>query len=611
MKSLFVFIVLVVTLASAGAQTMRVSPEAYEATLKQVITEAPRGQELYENSDGFARFARAKTAARLGILPPNWANMRNSQFSSLGDLKSVTTDISNDTADQDEASIAICRTNPQLIVAGANDLWAALGQSMPAYVSTDAGHSWTTYRLPIANDLGCQAYGDPMIVCDDKGTFYYSFLLNSAENIHTSGMLSDLIVAHSTDGIHWILGNPVVGNTKFGFSEEDKETIAVDRDPYSPYYGRLYIAWMHYSGSASYLDKRMIAYSDDKGMTWSKPMVMNTTYGYFSLLRVGRGGTVFFASSHRDSITARGTNHAMMVSHDGGSTFTEHVIAPFTNYPQGSYINQLKGSIKAFPYINFDVDPSNNTVYAVYGSYQGSFQGPGYAEQFLVTSSDEGTTWSSPFQIGSQNLLNSDHFQPWVTFDPVIDRARVSLYSSEEDASNLLTRMVAFDLSSPRTPQPLGTDLFDPSIIIGTGQHRPFIGDYTGGDAYNGTFAAAWTQANKATNTSGGDIYAYVEDSSNQPIIKKINDVQISFDGPFGNPVFTTSVAFSITSNTTIPAEIQLYDAAGRECLSKEIAISPGTQSVTLDTHLLATGAYRAILSFSDQKIVRSISILY
>lgn len=625
MKSILAILVLFFVSNVYGQQSVkspRVSAEAFRTEIANTIASYPNGEERYREVDNFRRLIQALAAHKLGMTRDDFRDMMQGTKSTSPRPTSFSqvSDISPDTSDENETTVAISRTNPNLIVAGANDLYAMYDSSMPAFVSTDGGRSWQTHYLPVVTQLDGQsfpilAFGDPMITCDDQGMFYYSFLISSA-NDNPSSYISDLMVAHSSDGINWTLGKPIVGNKVHTTGDEDKETIAVDCDPASMHHGRVYIAWRHTSTPNKY----QLSYSDDHGMTWSKAKSRTSKYGYFEQIRVGKGGTVFIATNSRTidyAILSNDTGmHGITVSHDGGQNFQEHYFASYSNYPpiQASYLpNSLKGGIKAYAYTTFDVDPSNNKLYAVYGDYKVPdlpSGGRGYAVQYGVTSTDEGSTWSAPQQIGTPGMLTVDHFQPWVTFDPVIGKTRVSMYSSEEDrGANQLSRMVRFDFDAPGIAEPLGSDLFDPNSVMNP-WGGSFIGDYTGGDAYGGTYVAVWTQ-NDAQGTTGGDIFAYVSNTTGSGVGSQINARKVSVSEVYPNPSMTKAARLAVQSSEATSASIRLVDLSGREVLRTQATLASGENSIELNLLRLPAGIYRATVTAGDESFERNLIVLH
>ncbi len=597
---------------------------AFQAQVQKELAAYPHGLTLYHACDGFSRWINCKAALALGLgYGSGNANHGKNDATVQSIDTNIHTDISRSIEDEDEPSIAINRRNPNLIVAGANDLeMKSNGQAtgmntlgMPAYLTSDGGFTWKTYRLPLAtNDPGAEEWGDPMIVCNDAGMFYYSFLMYPE-----LGGYSDLMVAHSTDGIHWTLGNPVVGNQNNN-AFEDKETIAVDNDPSSPYHGRLYIAWTEYDNTGNTLADSAIhyvAHSDDHGVTWSSPMPFSTYYGDFALLRVGQHGTAFIASMHyygtiTDS-TVTDKSEGMSISTDGGATFQDYPMHAFTDFPpidQGR--NGLKGpnGFRASPYPCFDVD-SGNTIRAVYGTYD-EFNAD--AALYEISSTDLGKDWSAPAQIGTRSSINNDHYMPWVAIDPVTHSAYISMSSSEEDTVlNVKSRAVWCNYNSPATLNTMGSDLFNPLTV--TAEGGDFVGDYATSDAYGSYFVASWTE-NRQPSYHDGDIFAYVAGpltapAAGQESVRAIDADEFSVGAIDPDPASGNAITMNISSSAARTARIRLFDLKGNEVLSHDESIQPsGANSISLDIHLLPAGVYHVVIQSGVVVVDRNLVIL-
>jgi hypothetical protein len=425
------------------------------------------------------------------------------------------------------------------------------------------------------------------------------------------------MVARSSDGIHWTLGTPVLGLVGPNGAFEDKEIIAIDRDPSSPYHGRLYIAWNEFDTSG--VVRHLLAFSTDQGDSWSSPRPYTTTYGYFPLVRTGEKGTLFIASSTEDDTDVASDNsHGMAVSTDGGRTFSrENLISEYTLYPPNpNGYPGLKGDngFRAFPYVAFDVDPSNNMLDAVYGSYDDS---DGHAALFAVQSTDTGQSWSNPLQVGSPAMLGNDHFTPWVSHDAVSGETYISLYSSEEDAIlNVDSRAVLCTFSTTTQMLNLSSRLFDP--LVDTADGWDFIGDYIGNDAYAGCFASAWTE-NRPPNHDDGDIFAYVSSSpltsrpgvASSGVTRQINAQEFDVSSPAPNPVVGDLVTFLLTSSIQLPATIRVFDLRGNQVLTSQSMMDPAVQNlVALDIHSLGAGVYLAQISCGGQYVQKNFVVL-
>jgi hypothetical protein len=640
-KTLGVLFVVCLAISTSAQQpvvaTKTVSSVSASDFRAQVLKELARyknGAWLYRRCDVFSRKIDYAAARALGLPRSSGASERTLSIDTT-----VESDISHTADDEEEPTIAINRKNPNIIVAGANDLmWSydtlygfdtvsggIITVSQPAYLSTDAGITWNTYRLPMIDDGGGVPFGDPIIISDDTGTFYYAFLLDNIELDSTT----DLMVARSTDGKNWTLGSPVMGNTateadSFNTDSiqvlEDKETIAVDRDPQSPHYGRLYIAWTEYIFDyAAEFDTEFhyLAFSDDKGDHWSTPVQYSQAYGYFALMRVGVGGTVFIASMgyNDDSLEEDMTGtHVMTISTDGGTTFSEAPIADFFDFPINYYgRNGLKGEtgFRATPYPCFDLD-SNNKIFAAFGTYDNL---DGDAALFETTSTDLGQTWTNPGQIGTPLFLDYDHYMPWVSIDPITHESYISMSSSEEDPNNIESRAIRCSYQAPGQLEFIGSLLFN--TLGDTVSGIDFLGDYAGSDAYDGYYAATWTE-NRPVNNDDGDIFSYV---STQPfgtsgsyfsgVSSPINAQDFEVTSVAPNPVSGNVVTFTISSSDQLPAFIRVFDLRGNEVLTTQSMMDPAMQNaVTLDIHSLSAGVYLTQISCGGQSVQKNFVVL-
>ncbi|MBS1903821.1 MAG: hypothetical protein JSS75_08970 [Bacteroidetes bacterium] len=600
---------LIVLISSARIATAQeVAPQTPESDreLSRALKVAKLGDRLYRECDVFRRVIDHQLSQQ----PASQVSsvLSTEPLQSLGD---TSLDITHSSSDESETTVAISRTNPNMIVVGFNDAaQIANGIGMTACVSTDAGNTWSRQHLPKVNFHGANAWCDPILTCDDSGMFYYAFLI-----ITPNMSLSDIMVGRSKDGRNWVLGSPVVGDTIAPTKLQDKPTIAVDRDPNSPYHGRLYIAWSEYPSLADTLwdGINYVAYSDDHGVSWSKPLEYSTAFGHFATLRIGKGGTVFISSNNfRDETVA---SFAVEVSHDGAKTFSEYPIAMRQKaYPVDHNVYMyamLKGS-KGFridPYISFDLDPETNDLFAVYGSYDTIKKA---AREFIVRSTDEGVSWSSPIQVGDPTLLGLDHCMPWVSFDPSTKKAYVTMYSSEEDTANVLMRRVRYSFDTPTNAEPLGTRLFNPLLAsVATGGRWANMGDYTYSDAFGGTFVDVWAE-NRPPSYNDGDVFAYVSSpATHAGVIRQLNAPTIAISDLSPNPVHGDRISFTLTGDRSREVLIHVQDVLGHEVLSATAKLDAGTLTdVTLDIGTLAAGSYLIVIDGNDESVCRRFVIV-
>src|SRR5438093_2833115 len=238
---------------------------------------------------------------------------------------------------QNEPTIAVDPTNGKLI-AGSNDEQLeppcgpgpVRGSTAPAndcsffpnvgtsgvYTSND-GTAWTNRGLlPGYSDNGGSRVsdGDPVIAFgpkpDDKGGFsfakgaraYYANLASFATGAAEGNQAPELLAVSRSDddGVSWLA--PVVAAGGQGLKFNDKEDVWADKNPSSPFFGRVYVSWTQFRGSVFtfFGAPVMVTFSADGGATWARPNQIsaahnNSTVGgrQGTAIRTGPDGTVY------------------------------------------------------------------------------------------------------------------------------------------------------------------------------------------------------------------------------------------------------------------------------------------------------------------------------
>jgi hypothetical protein len=539
----------------------------YKAAIEDEFTKFGASRYLYEHADAYQRLVQFHALNKMGydLMTPQ-SELQDETETLFND---TTVDVSKKgSSDQEETTIAISRLNPNIIVAGANDVPGMISSGMPAYYTTDGGKNWAVARVPKLNSSS-ETLGDPAIVAGDSGYFYYAYLAAGS-----SSNEDNLVVASSKDGRIWKNGGYIVPQDEIaGF--EDKENICVDNSPTSPYYGRVYVAWAHFNGfSAAEGGIGKIAWSDDRGKTWSPIVDFIDSLIMFTEIRLGNKGEILLSFSIPDDDRAQG-KHFFLVSSDGGKTFQKRVIANFMQYPLRSQDSRpsLKGDygFRAFPYIAHDIDLKSNLIHLVYGSWYNDTIHTPAASLYYISSHDLGKTWTKPLAVGISNpqfnTLDHDRFSPWVSVNQKTGDAYCSYYSSERDTNNELISAYRTKLTGglKEYPHPLEDSDFDPTLITKT-QGIAFIGDYQGSDSYDSVFASSWTEG-KGDND--GDVFVFIQSpnhpagSTGVPVV--IHSSNIWLSAPFPNPVSANDISFSYYLPNDAIAEIALYSIAGEK----------------------------------------------
>ncbi|MEP7235114.1 MAG: T9SS type A sorting domain-containing protein [Ignavibacteriota bacterium] len=514
-------------------------------------------------------------------------------------------DVSNTALNQDNPSVSINRKNPNVIVIGAaSDNTDMDNNGIPAYTSLDTGKTWSLYRLPLpTNHLDTYIYGEASLTCDNSGNYYYGYITNDGADSAGS-----IVIAKSTDGIHWSNGTPIDNNSKTGYEgAPDGVFLSVDNSASSLYQGRIYAVWnQFYAADSLYFDQgAYISWSDNQAQSWSKPVFVSASDDY-QMVRIGKNGEVIVALT--DSL-ALGSE--IFISLNGGATFALANFQLFTNYPEVGVdgYTGLKGSsgFAAFPYPAIDVDIRSNRIYEVFGDYQGAV-----ATQSVTYSDDLGAHWSTPQILGIEKLDSADRFDPSVSVDPVTGSTYLFYFSSEGDLKNELIAptLVPIVNGVPATTQMLAPN-FNPLLVEKTLTSLPYIGDRTASDAYAGIYAACWTQ-----NRSGftdADIFSFVSTPAGKAEVISIPTPSSSFrvSSPYPNPSMGVSVAIALSLPSAKLLRIAIYDLSGRELkLLTEGNEPAGASLKKFDLSFLNAGEYLLQLSSEDGTLRQKLVIL-
>ncbi len=337
---------------------------------------------------------------------------------------------------QNEPTIAVNPTNPSLLVAGANDEQrqppcgpGPVRGSVPAndcsffpgvgtdgvYTSSDGGVSWTNRGLlPGFSDNGgnLQSDGDPRVVYgprpDASGSFasaraadafvngvraYYGGLAEFAPGSQQGRQAPELLTVSTSDnnGVSW--SDPVIAANGHGFLFNDKEDVWVDQNPSSPFFGRVYVSWTQFRGSAFtfFGEPVRVAFSDDGGKTWSKERQLSAAQNIGhggrqgSTVRTGPDGTVYVVWEDSD---LNGFKQVVAVSHDGGVTFSRPIDIARVHDIQDP-IPGANFRDNSFP--SLAVDQSTGAVFVAWADLRN-----GTGRIVVSKSSDHGSTWSTP-----------------------------------------------------------------------------------------------------------------------------------------------------------------------------------------------------------------------
>jgi hypothetical protein len=379
--------------------------------------------------------------------------------------------------------------------------------------SFDGGDTWANIAL---QGVGIVAGGEFQRVTDPWVDFGPgNRVYGTSLAFDDTGADNAIFVHTSTDGgLTWGPPVQVVKDTQLAFFN-DRQSLTVDDFPASPFYGRVYVGWDRLASKGpgyAYTGDGLIAYSANGGASFSSPIVAvptrNNEQTLTNLPVVLPDGTVLDVGTYYPNQAFNKNSGLFFVtrSADGGNTWSP-VEFPEAQKPVG--VPNIRSG-DGVP--NATVDRRTGKVYAV---WQDSRFSQGKRDDILlISSTDQGRTWTNPIKVNDTPSGAQAAFLPTVKVDA---NGRVGvLYSdlrddvSPKDGSLIATEWIAFSTNGGKSFGPsrrLSPD-FDYTNAAFAGGF--FLGDYQGlgvaGTAFTPFFGA--TLVPQANGQIGSDIFS-------------------------------------------------------------------------------------------------------
>lgn len=471
----------------------------------------------------------------------------------------------NSALPQSETTIAIGSNNSSRVVGGFNDAnfllcgviplecGGSFAASLSGFTTSEDG-GITVAKGDHIPDLDVNgtllvSWGDPSLTASVDGNFFYASLAIDPRNpILGNGIMiaksnSNLFNRNvsCTTTLFNLASNPcwtaVLVFARIGFPTftfEDKDRIAVDRDPASPFFGSVYIGWDHFSidgTSSSYLARcdgnltscmmvsgasQPILSGSDLFVAWTTPVV-------------DKNGNVDVAWCNFGTfITFGPVNCKIRSSAPGGTGFgqTQSILSymgPGTTLPNDTVVigwaTEQFRIASGLISIAVDTSPLSGNLYfsvqvCTSGHYYvipreftlGAADNPGNCGRSAVLftrSIDSGLTWSSPVAL-SKPAVND---QPFITVDSTTGQLYVLYYTTQFDPFDHRTDVVASisgnggqNFHQLRITKVSNEPDSDPNMYnylvpngLGSSFVVPQYGDYFEATARNGTLMVLFT----------------------------------------------------------------------------------------------------------------------
>jgi hypothetical protein len=490
------------------------------------------------------------------------------------------------TASPNEPSIIINPKNTNQLYGGAN--------IASYYYSSDAGYTWEEGTLVSAQN---GVWGDPVLLCDTAGAFYFFHLSNPPV-----GSWIDRIVCQKTEtlGGEWNDGSYMGLN---GDKAQDKHWAAVDWKN-----NNIYVTWTQFdqygTSNPAYFSNIMFSRSTDGGLSWSEAIQINkvsgdcvdddnTTEG--AVPCVGPDGQIYVSWAGPAGLV-------FDRSLDQGETWLEEDI--FVSDIGGGWAYNIPGIYRAngLPVTTCDTSggPYHGTIYINWSDQK---NGSDDTDVWLVKSSDGGDTWSEPVRI-NDDPPGKQQFFTWMAVDQTNGYLYFVFYDRRnyDNTSTDVYMARSMDGGETFTNFLISEEPFVPNSGI-------FFGDYTNVTAHNDVIRPIWARC----HNNQMSIWTAIIDPTVVGIEEEVKDaVPISLEQNYPNP-FAESTWISFKLHQPAPVSLIVYDQLGRqvEVLVRNEQLQAGKYSYQFNTsgRNLAPGIYYFSL-VSLEKVMKQKIIL-
>ncbi len=484
----------------------------------------------------------------------------------------------------EEPSIYINSLNPAIIMAGSN--------IDKLFISLDTGRTWLEDTL-LSNS---GVWGDPAIIDDTAGNFYFLHLANPPSG---TGHWIDRIVCQkyiTAQGI-WTEDTFMGLDGRLDYAQ-DKEWIAVDRTN-----NNLYVTWTQFDkyGVADTSKKSNILFSRsfDSGHSWSTAKRINQTEGDCidsdntvegAVPCVGPNGEIYVSWAGPDGLV-------FDRSTDSGNTWLNNDI--FVSNIPGGWDYEIPRISRCNGLPITDCDLSGGQYHGtIYINWSDQRNGVNNTDIWLVKSTDGGNTWSAPIMVNDDTTQNHQFFT-WMDIDQSTGYLYFIFYDRRNYTDELTDVYLAISKDGGQTFEnyQISESPFMPTSSV-------FFGDYNNISVQNGIVRPIWTRFDVVNHLSIWTAIINPEtDLSTKPDIASQNNISANI---YPNPG-TDIVYFSFKIKTASKVKLEVYDQKGSLITTiingKDYRPGKYIQEFNASEMQLKSGVYQFRFSSDNQSI--------
>lgn len=352
------------------------------------------------------------------------------------------------------------------------------------YLSKDFGKTWTSRNAK--SRFG--DFGDPCIIADNSGYFYYFHLSDPKKMGWDGSMVMDRIVCQrSWNGKSWNSGSSIGLNPP---KKSEKPWATFDETS-----GRIYTAWTQYDnyGSPNPQDSAniMLSFSDDRGLEWTPPIRINKFGGNCEGASGTPIGAIPVAGPEQEVYVTWAYDEKIYFdkSIDGGVSWLKDDIV-IAEQPGGWHLS-VPGFGKAAGVPVSGVDLSYGDYHGtIYVNWADQRNGTNNTDIWIAKSVDKGSSWSEPIRVNDDkvDMIGKHQCFNWMTVDPITGNIYIVFYDrrNHSDLNTDVYMAVSTDGGETFSNEKISENPFKPDPDI-------YMGDYINITAYGGFIRPIWT----------------------------------------------------------------------------------------------------------------------